>query len=90
MIALICIEPNPPKELQHLGRYESLDVRVTKEGESQVRVLSGAAGTPQVPHYLWWPTDLFEPAPPKLNEKEYRESVDLCDVAIAEVEKQVG
>ena len=46
MIELVCTEPNPPAELIHGGRYESLDTRVTSEGEAQVRVISGEAGTP--------------------------------------------
>lgn len=90
MIELICIEPNPPKELQHLGRYESLDVRVTKEGEAQVRVLSGAAGTPQVPHHLWWPTDLFDQVKPAVRNAELRQRLDQIEVALAELRKLVG
>lgn len=89
MIDLICIEPNPPKELQHLGRYESLDVRVTKEGEAQVRVLSAHPRTPQVPHHLWWPTDLFDKVP-AMSKEELRHRLDQIEVALAELRKLVG
>lgn len=89
MIELICIEPNPPKELQHLGRYECLDTRVTKEGEAQARVLSRAGGTPQVPHQLWWPVDFFQQVEPA-NREQLRAGMARIDAALAELQKLVG
>lgn len=89
MIELVCIEPSSPKELRHMGRYECLDSRITSEGEAQVRVLSGEAATPQVPHQLWWPLDLFEIAPSPIDTKELRKDMASIDAALAELEKSL-
>lgn len=90
MIVLICTKPNPPAELKHGGRYECLGVRVTSEGEGQTCVISGEPGTPQVSHLLWWPQDLFEIAPSRIDTKEVRQDMARIDAALAELQKRLA